>query len=717
MKRTSPLVFGLYGLFVFLAWERPTTSTAAPPRDESATTVYRDEYGIPHVYAPTLEDAAYGVGYAQAADRLEELLKNYRRAAGTMAEVFGPSFYQDDLIQRIWRHEEVARSGYQRLSPKLRAILESYMAGVRRFMAEHPEQVPAWAQEIHPWDAVALGRYIIWGWPMGEAVSELGAAGIRLTPPAYRGSNEMLIAPARTAMKAAIAIVDPHLGWYGAFRFYEARIYARDDQFAVSGVSILGQPIPSLGHSRYCSVAMTTGGPDTSDVYEETINPDDPRSYRFDGQWRKMTVRTFEIGVKVGNEVKRRTVEVEYTPHGPVVARKGDKAYTIAIPYAEEVELGDQVLDMMRARNLEEMKKALSRLQLMAQNIMVATVQGDIYYVRNGRVPVRAPGVDPNRPIPGDTSANDWRGIHPLSDLVQITNPPSGWMQNCNCAPAAMLADSPMVPETYRAHPYLYHAGPSLTHQRAQRMNEILAAADRVTIPQAIDIAFDTGVYRADRWQARIKRAWSSAEGSPRPDDAVELYRQIEGWNRRSDADSTGALAYYAFKRALGDDLGAKVEPPDSLDDERILAAIRQGAAWLRSNFGAVAVPYGRYFRVGRQGGDRSWPVGGGSLRDQAMATPRAISFAPSPDGKSMIGQGGQTSTQVVIMTDPPKSFAVIPLGESDHKESRHWDDQAEKLFSKAQAAPTYFLDEPGLLEHVTGTKVLRPDRPRPSDR
>ncbi len=73
-----------------------------------------------------------------------------------------------------------------------------------------------------------------------------------------------------------------------------------------------------------------------------------------------------------------------------------------------------------------------------------------------------------------------------------------------------------------------------------------------------------------------------------------------------------------------------------------------------------------------------------------------------------MIGHGGQTSTQVIIMTDPPRSYAVIPPGESDHKESGHWDDQAEKLFSKAQAAPTYFLDEPGLLPHVTSTKVFR---------
>ena len=259
----------------------------------------------------------------------------------------------------------------------------------------------------------------------------------------------------------------------------------------------------------------------------------------------------------------------------------------------------------------------------MAQNVMVGTVQGDIYYLRNGRVPIRAPGVNPSRPVPGNTSAHEWQGIHPLADLVQVTNPPSGWMQNCNCSPAAMMFDSPMVPEKYRAYPYLFHVGAVATHQRAQMMNELLAAADKVTIPQAIDIAFNPQVYRAEKWQARIKAAWSTTPDSARTGDASEVFKQIEGWNRRSDADSTGAMAFYALKRSLAKEVGAAVDPPKTLKDEQVVEALQKSAAWLRSSFGSVEVPYGRYFRVGREGGDRSWPVGGGSLRDQAMATPR----------------------------------------------------------------------------------------------
>src|SRR5207237_9509892 len=109
------------------------SKTAA--KDEA--TIYRDEFGIPHVFAPTLEAACYAVGYAQAEDRLEELLKNYRRANGTMSEVFGPDYYRQDPVQRIWRHADISRERYNQVSPRMRACIESYQDGIRAFMKEH----------------------------------------------------------------------------------------------------------------------------------------------------------------------------------------------------------------------------------------------------------------------------------------------------------------------------------------------------------------------------------------------------------------------------------------------------------------------------------------------------------------------------------------------------------------------------------------------------
>ena len=547
MKIKLPLLFAAaFALLVFAPKLRGAEAA-------NEATLYRDEFGIPHIYAPTLATAAFAVGYAQAEDRLEELLKNYRRANGTMAEVFGPDNYRNDMISRIFRHEEISREKYGQLSTKTRAVIEAYQAGIRYFMKEHPEQVPAWAQEIHPWDVVALGRYIIWGWPMGEAGGDLLRAGIQPDDVGYHGSNEILIGPSRTAMKVPIAVVDPHLSWYDEYRFYQIRIYAGD--FNVSGVSILGTPLPSLGHSRYCSIAMTTGAPDTSDVFEEELNPNYPRQYRRDDQWRDLIVKKTRIGVKNGDQVDWKESEIEYSHHGPIVAHKNGKAYAMAIPYFEEVGLTDQTYETMTARNLTEMKNALAHLQLMAQNVMVATVQGDIYYVRNGRVPIRAPGTDPTRPIPGRYSTNDWQGIHPFADLVQIENPPQAYMHNCNVTPFAMMKDSPLTPEKYARFPYLYNATRlAPRHQRGDMMTELLDDAHNVTVESATDIAFSPEVYHARLWQERMKAAWGKAADADRPADGAEVYKLIQQWNRRSDADSEGALAFYAFKKGLDPD-------------------------------------------------------------------------------------------------------------------------------------------------------------------
>src|SRR5215470_11845178 len=111
MKRVLLVVITLSLVLPFTVHSK--TAAAA---DEA--TIYRDEYGIPHVFASTLEAAAYAIGYAQAEDRLEELLKNYRRANGTMSEVFGPDNFRNDAIARIFRHAEISREKYGQISAK-----------------------------------------------------------------------------------------------------------------------------------------------------------------------------------------------------------------------------------------------------------------------------------------------------------------------------------------------------------------------------------------------------------------------------------------------------------------------------------------------------------------------------------------------------------------------------------------------------------------------
>jgi acyl-homoserine lactone acylase PvdQ len=702
LGKPGPLLIGVLALSII--------GLPAPARQVASeeVTIYRDDFGIPNIFAATEEGVCYGMGYAQAEDRLEEIFKQYRRAEGTMAEVFGPEYLRHDYRQRLWQHRDIAEANYAKLPPKVRAIIEAYQAGIKQYMREHPAEVPAWAPELQPWQIIALSRYIIWGWPERDAGADLRSAGIEPDPVAPRGSNQWVVAASRTADGVPLALIDPHLSWYGEFRYFEARLYGGALQTA--GMAIPGLPLRNLGHNRYCSIAMTTGGPDAADVYEEEVNPANPRQYKYDGAWRDMTVRTVVIGVKEGDAIQRRRFEIESTHHGPVVARRDGKAYAMKLPYFDQFRLLEQMYAVNTARNLADIRKALSLFQYMEQNIMVATVDGDLFYVRNGRVPIRPKGFDWTRPVPGNTSATEWLGIHPLEDLLQITNPWQGYMQNCNVAPEHMMRFCTLLPERYAERPYLYNTRDNPLHQRAAMTREQLHANTRVTVADAIEMALSTQVYNADLWQARLAAAWEKADANTKADGkAVKLYDLISRWNRRADVASTGAIAYRYWKDQLGDEARladrAGRTPPASITDQQLVHALAAGAAALERDWGRLEVQYGEVYRVGREGSDRTWPVGGGSV--PGMATPRAIGFAPQPVGKTFVGRSGQTSTQVVQLSKPPRSWTLLPLGISDRRDSKHWDDQAEKLFSPGKMKPTYFLDKPELLKHVESTKVL----------
>ena len=101
-------------------------------------------------------------------------------------------------------------------------------------------------------------------------------------------------------------------------------------------------------------------------------------------------------------------------------------------------------------------------------------------------------------------------------------------------------------------------------------------------------------------------------------------------------------------------------------------------------------------FRVGRQDSadEVSWPVGGGSLGEAGMATLRAVGFSPARADGTRWGNRGQTSTEVVILSNPIRSYTQAPIGQSDRPDSPHYRDQAEKLFSPGAMKPGWFTRE-----------------------
>ncbi|MFQ5808123.1 MAG: penicillin acylase family protein [Armatimonadota bacterium] len=677
---------------------------AAGSSGRAATvTIYRDTWGVPHIYGRSERAVAFAFGYAQAEDRLEALLKNYLMAEGRMAEAFGPDWIEHDYQRRFEQHAKASRERYEELPAHLRTLIEYFQAGVRQYMEEHPDEVPEWAPELEPAQVVALGRYIIFGWPMGEARAELGR---RDEADDKRWSNEWAVRPERTADGCAMLCIDPHVPWDGPFRWYEARLHAPN--LHVCGYAILGSPVIGLGHNRYLGWTCTTGGPDTTDVYEEQINPDDPRQYRYDGEWRDVRVEEIIIKVAGAADVVR---ELEWTHHGPVILREGGKAYAVKTPYLDQIGLPLQLYRMNKARNIKEFKAAVGLCQFMAQNVMYADVEGNILYIRTGRVPVRPDGFDWSRPVPGNTSASEWQELHPQSDLIQMLNPPAGWMQNCNVDPDTMTDPLPFDPDDYPG--YVYNSGRGRYNPRGARASELLAANSRLSAEDAMAIVSDTGVHAVEVWQDAVANAAEGVATEDQRRELAPLLDMIIAWDGRMETENAAATLFAVWRRMdeqqrppVDRDAVRMGQPLSQAQQRSLLKALADAGATLRRQFGTVNVPWGDVHR-GRRG-DRSWPLAGGN--PGMGSTLRAIGTNEPEDGV-MYGRGGQSCTTLVLFRPGgAESYGVTPYGQSDHPDSPHYTDQGEKLLARKQLKPTWFARSE-LLEHVESKKTLRVPR------
>lgn len=691
--------------------------------DAGKTVIYRDTWGVPHIYAPTVEAGLYAMGWAQAYDRPTQLLENFAQAMGMTAKYQGPGAVQENMVVRMFDHYGVAKANMDKIRPEVRGHITAFVKGINDFYAAHPEDVPGWWGNRQVDDAmvVAFGRIFLYTWSIDDAFDELQRAGIE---PGYdeteRASNQFAVGKSRSAEGAPILYIDPHLGWWGASRFWEFRIHAGD--LHGSGFTLAGFPYIGLGHNADLAWAMTTGGPDTADVYELTLNPDNPRQYTYDGEWRDMTSRE-EIFEVAGEEPQTHTLW--FSHHGPIVAMRAGKAYAAKTAYADAVQVNEAWYEFNFAKDYTGAVKAMATGMLFPQNVMVADTSGNIYYQRTGRVPRRPEGYDWSKPVDGSTSATEWLGFHPSSEHLQVVNPPQGYMQNCNIPPNAMMVDTPFRPEDMPY--YLTRAKSGYdTNPRGARAVELLSADESVTAEEARAYGLDVQPFNIDRWIEVLRRAHEAAGSAySSNEDYVKGIEDMLTWDGKLERDSTAALKYFYWRQQLNDDhgretvapianridslgssLGAPEQPVDLELEEQQSAITSFAVAMgrLKEEMGSLDAVYGDKFRVGRD--DQSWPVGGGADGSVGTTTLRVVGYDREREDHTRWGRSGQTSTQIVVLTKPIKSWTAPPIGQSDRPESPHYDDQAEKVFSPRTMKPTWWMPE-DLAANIESREVL----------
>ena len=136
--------------------------------DTGDVEVLRDTWGVPHVFAAAEMDGFFGLGYAAAEDRLLQMELIRRKAAGRLAEVFGPDWVDSDREARIAGHAAYAPRALAKLPERWQQALRAYAAGVNAWREANPEVVARRFQPLgitpEPWtpaDCLLAARGIL----------------------------------------------------------------------------------------------------------------------------------------------------------------------------------------------------------------------------------------------------------------------------------------------------------------------------------------------------------------------------------------------------------------------------------------------------------------------------------------------------------------------------------------------------------------------------
>lgn len=659
-------------------------ASAAPNLDRVANsiTIYRDTYGVPHIYGPTDASCVFGYAYAQAEDNFWQIEDSYIRSLGRASEIYGERTLGDDRLVRALEIPKLSKAEYERASPKMRQIVDAFADGINYYLARNPQVKPRLLTHFEPWYIYAFGRFGLYHQfiyrQTGLKPEEAGVA-------ESQGSNMWAVTPAKSADGHALLLINPHQPFFGVGQWYEGHLHSGEG-WDLSGASFFGSAFPTLGHNEALGWSHTVNRPDVFDVWEETFDDaSDPLAYRYNGGHRKAVRWTDSIVVKTEAGPQTRTFTFMKTHHGPVLAQRNGKSLAVRFAKFEEGGQLDEWYAMGKARNLGEFKQAMSSLAVPMFNTMYADRDGNIFYIYNGAVPRRSTKFNWLKPVDGSSTETEWQGYHAMADLPQLSNPASNFMQNCNSTPFMTTSEGNPVAGDYP--PYMVGEGDT---PRARISRRILSAKDKFSFEEWSKAAFDTYVIEADDELPKLEQALKDSKQFSGPLD------ELLSWNRRSTVDSVPMTLFMLwFEKEFGTAVFPASKPkPDAVE------AFAQVVSSLEKTYGTWRVPWGDINRIQRTQSGGEEPFSDDRMSLPVAGAPGDVGIVfnfyarPEKGQKRRYGVAGHSFVSVIDFA--PKRVearSILQFGENADPNSPHYFDQA-RLYAKQEFKPAWFTLE-----------------------
>lgn len=636
--------------------------------------IVRDKWGVPHIFAKTDAEVAYGLAYAHAEDDFKTIQLTMLAGKGMLGRLKGKEGATIDYVVSLLRCRDIVKEKYESdLSPEFKAVVKGYVEGLNSYAKNHPDEVlvkgsfPATTEDYMT--TVTLSLSVISG--VDEVLGDVFKGKVK-TIESFKGagSNAFAISGKKTTDGVPYLNINSHQPLEGPVAWYEAHICSEEGLNVLGGL-FPGCPVTTVGVNENLGWAHTVNYPDKVDVYQLEMNPNNKKQYRFDGNWLDLEERTIKLKVKLGLFTLGLKKKAYWSKYGAtIMTEKG----TFSIRYGanQDIRGMEQWYRMNKARNFSEFYKAMEMVAIPMFNTIYADKNDTIFYVSNGKIPLRAKGYDWKNTVVGNTSQTLTQGFHPLKDLPQYINPSSGYLFNTNNTPFNASGEN----DNLKNKDFDETIGiETFDNNRSVRFQELIAQFEKLSYEDFKRIKYDNQLPQKLTFRSDLTELFAM-----KPTEYPEIQGIIEGiqqWNRKTDIDSKGAakfvvMFYYFIEKYKNTEQGYDRK----ISKEEFVEALAYVKDYLTKNFKNTEITLGDLQKLVR--GNIEKPVWG--MPDVITA----MHSKPYKDGKI---KGVQGDSYIELVRFPknglPEIESVINYGASNHPENPHYADQMDMFLNK----------------------------------
>ncbi|WP_196885416.1 penicillin acylase family protein [Aureivirga sp. CE67] len=590
---------------------------------KDSTSVYFDDYGVPHIYANNEEDAMRALGFVHAQDRLWQMELMRRIAPGRLSEIFGKDMLEVDKMFSSMEIAETSKFCVQQLdkNSKHYKLANAYLEGVNQFLMDGTTPVEFYLLGIQKERFTMEDVYNIYGYmsfsfalgqktdPLMTALKEkLGEAYLKELPlvtpknytkipvwntdnikknftskvnkvldesqiPLFMGSNSWVLNSNKTKSGKVLFANDPHISYSQPAVWYEAHIVTPNHE--MYGYYLACSPFPLLGHNRDYAYGLTMFENDDLDFYALENNSKNKNEYQSEMGWEKYTIKNKEIRIKGGDVCVH---SVKYSDLGPII---NDIFPDVELKSPVAMwwmytqfpgELLEAVYTMSHARNSDDFRKGTHLINAPGLNVMYGSKNDTVAWFATGKLYENNKGVNRKFVLDGTTDYDYPKRYLDRNENPYAINPPQNYVYSANNQPAAVNG-------------FLY-PGYYAPDNRARRIEHFLNTDEKWDYSNAKKMAVDVTSAVTPTIIEHLGKSLDTTEFSMNEKKAWHI---LKTWKGDSPLNSVASTIYYkweydflrnTYEDEMGKDLFLEFLRTFTLKKSIILQAEKENSIW-----------------------------------------------------------------------------------------------------------------------------------------